>query len=199
MIIKKINKLDLDSLVKVHLSAFDGFFLSSLGQQFLHVYYASCLKDQLTVALGIFDDSEKLIGFATGSIKAKGYHKRILINNIIAFLLSITLKFLKNPKILLRLIKNLNKNVAKNDIGDYAELLSIAIYPEYSGLGYGKVILDKFEKEVKLKGATKIALTTDLNNNDKALTFYCKCGYKPFYEFVTYPNRKMIKMIKNVL
>lgn len=197
MIIKEIKKLDLDSLVKVHLSAFSGFFLSSLGEHFLRVYYASCLKDQQTVALGIFDESDKLIGFSTGTAKAKGYHKRILINNIVPFFLSIVLKFLKNPNILLRLVKNLNKNAAKNDNGDYAELLSIAIYPEFSGLGYGKVILEKFELEIKLKGATKIVLTTDLYNNDKTLTFYNKCGYKTFYEFLTYPNRKMIKMIKN--
>ena len=44
----------------------------------------------------------------------------------------------------------------------------------------------------------EISLTTDYYNNEKTIAFYKKMGYAVLYEFVTYPNRKMYRMIKNL-
>jgi len=41
-----------------------------------------------------------------------------------------------------------------------------------------------------------ISLTTDYHNNEKVVDFYLKSNYKVLNEFISYPNRKMYKMIK---
>jgi ribosomal protein S18 acetylase RimI-like enzyme len=84
------------------------------------------------------------------------------------------------------------------DDGKYAELLSIAVTPNAKGLGIGRELIAHFESDAKARGCKKIALTTDYYNNDVVVAFYKKSGYKVFYEFTTYPNRKMYKLIKNL-
>jgi ribosomal protein S18 acetylase RimI-like enzyme len=92
----------------------------------------------------------------------------------------------------------LGKKVDDKDTGDYAELLSIGILPSYSGLGIGKGLINRFEEVAIDSGCTSMALTTDFNDNDKVLAFYKSTGYKIYSEFITYPNRKMLKFIKQL-
>jgi ribosomal protein S18 acetylase RimI-like enzyme len=100
------------------------------------------------------------------------------------------------PSVFYRLAINLEKNASQKDDNDYAELLSIAVLPESKGSGIGKKLLESFEAEVKRRGGKKLALTTDFENNEAVVNFYQKCGYTIFYDFVTYPKRRMYKMIK---
>ena len=43
------------------------------------------------------------------------------------------------------------------------------------------------------KHNSKISLTTDYYNNEKTIGFYRSLGYQDYYEFVTYPNRRIIR------
>ena len=98
-----------------------------------------------------------------------------------------------------RLFKNLGKGKnVNNDDGNYAELLSIGVSPDKNGLGIGQKLLVEFENKVKEKGINVITLTTDADANDNVLKFYKKSGYEVYYEFVTYPRRKMFKLIKKI-
>lgn len=198
MKIRQLKLEDYERLASIHKSAFSDFFLSSLGLQFLEIYYKSCLSEPTSIAVGIVDEQENVIGFATGTLKAKGYHKRLFFKNIFSFLRSIARSAIANPQIIYRLIKNIEKKPNDSDKKDYAELLSIAVLPELKGSGAGKALLESFEQEVKVNGTNRIALTTDYNNNERVIAFYQKFGYEIFYDFTTYPKRRMYKMIKNV-
>jgi GNAT superfamily N-acetyltransferase len=70
--------------------------------------------------------------------------------------------------------------------------------PNLKGFGYGKMLLDEFEFNAKKMGVNKIALTTDFYDNETVINFYKTNNYKAYYDFMTYPNRKMYKMIKNL-
>ncbi len=195
----KLSLCHVDIIVDIHNIAFDGFFLTTLGSDFLKTYYSSCLKSKLTVALGISaDEDENIIGFAVGSINSSGYHKDILFRNIVSFILSLKNVIISNPSILLRLFLNLSKSPTIKDNSDYAELLSIAVLPEYKGFGVGKLLIDYFEESVKNRGVSKITLTTDYCKNDSVVKFYQKNNYRIFYDFIAYPNRRMYKMIKEL-
>lgn len=98
---------------------------------------------------------------------------------------------------MLRLVKNLSKkgeNVIDNE--DYAELYSIGVCKSAQGKGVGKMLLLKSEQVMKEEGVTRVSLTTDFDNNEQAVGFYHSMGYETLYEFVTYPNRKMYRLIK---
>jgi len=199
MNIKELNISDVNAVVKIHQNAFSGFFLTQLGIKFLRVYYTSCIKSKLsTIAVGIFSPNDILLGFSIGSVQSKGYYKTILKDNFVDFFsIGLYLIFTK-PLALIRLSKNMNKIKQESDDGLYCELLSIGIDSSQKGKGHGTVLLEAFETEALKRGIKKIALTTDFNNNNGVIAFYKKARYKVFYEFITYPNRKMYKFIKTL-
>lgn len=195
---RKANSADYKRFAFVHTQAFEGFFLTTLGQGFLSTYYRACLKSYHTIAVCAYDEEDNIIGFASGSTWSKGYNKNIILANKMAFGLAALNIIMTRPLALVRLINNLSKNNNEEDKGDYAELLSIAILPTHKGLGIGKQILIEFEKEALAKNCHRISLTTDFDNNEDVIKFYKKLDYEVFYNFITYPNRKMIKMIKHL-
>lgn len=197
MKIKQLEVSDVNEVVKIHQNAFSGFFLTQLGAKFLKVYYTSCIKAKdATIAVGISSDEDELLGFSIGSVQSKGYNKRIVKSNFFKFcMIGIYLVFTK-PMAIIRLMKNMDKVKNESDDGLYCELLSIGISADQKGKGYGKILLEAFEKEALKRDLKKITLTTDYNNNDGVIAFYKKSGYEVFYEFTTYPNRKMYKFIK---
>lgn len=187
------------NFVEVHNDAFKGFFLTSLGNKFLKTYYNAVLKSNLGVIICIIDQENKVQGFAVGSIISKGFHKKLLLQNIISFGFSLFISLILKPGSIIRLFKNLSKQEnTVNDDGNYAELLSIAVPSIYKGKGYGKQLLNKFEEVIKERGAKRTTLTTDFYNNKDVLAFYKNLNYSEYYAFTAYPNRKMFKLIKEL-
>lgn len=195
---RKLNSNDCNRLAEVHLEAFGNFFLASLGKSFLKTYYKSSLKNEDCIGVCAYSDEGNIVGFAIGTVLSKGFHKKLLINNLFDFSLRALIILLTNPKAIVRLSQNLDKAKNKSDDGQYAELLSICVLKSLKGSGTGKQLIEIFEQELIKKGCKQVVLTTDFFNNDDVISFYKKQGYNIYYEFVTYPNRKMFKMIKTI-
>lgn len=192
------NVMDYAQMTLVHERAFPGFFLTSLGKGFLLTYYKAVLRSEKAIAVCAVDEHENIIGFASGCIESSNFHRNLFNSNRLSFLLAVVKSALGKPSVFYRLARNLEKNANYQDDNDYAELLSIAVLPESKGSGIGKKLLESFEAEVKRRGGKKLALTTDFENNEAVVNFYQKCGYTIFYDFVTYPKRRMFKMIKTL-
>jgi ribosomal protein S18 acetylase RimI-like enzyme len=192
------KKEEYRKLAYVHIQAFDDFFLTSLGYSFLQTYYRSSLKSKDCVAVCACSDENEIVGFALGTVLSKGHHKRLLLSNPFSFLLRAIVIYITKPKAIIRLYQNLSKSADTNDNGQYAELLSIGVLKFLKGKGIGKGLIERFEQELILRGCKQIVLTTDFFNNDDIINFYKKQGYDIYYEFVSYPNRRMNKMIKNI-
>ncbi|MBZ0241619.1 MAG: GNAT family N-acetyltransferase [Bacteroidales bacterium] len=183
-------------MVAIHHAAFKEFFLTGLGLGFLQTYYKVVLNSGLSIAVCAVDENNEILGFSTGSKTRGGYHSKILMSGFFLFILQGLRLLFTRPVALFRLTKNLNKRPHPDDTGDYSELLAIAVLPQAKGLGVGKGLLSAYEKEALNAGFKRVALTTDFNNNDAVVAFYKKCGYEIYYDFITYPNRHMYKMIK---
>jgi ribosomal protein S18 acetylase RimI-like enzyme len=196
---RKSNVSDSNQIAKIHLKSFPNFFLTTLGYSFLKTYYKSCAKSKETISVcAINYESKKILGFSVGCLNSNGFNKRLIFSNFLDYShLAILLLFTK-PIALFRLFKNLSKKNDKDDKGNYAELLSIGVSPDQNSLGIGQKLLSKFENQVREKGINTISLTTDADFNDSVLRFYKKSGYKVYYDFVTFPNRKMLKLIKKL-
>lgn len=198
MILREVKINEYSQLSDIHQKAFEDFFLTTLGNNFLNAYYKACIKSPETVSICILNDKEKIVGFCIGCILSKGFHKRLILRNKrLFFFQGLSLLFSK-PKALFRLFFNLDKNPIKGDDGEYAELLSIGVLPEIKNMGIGRDLIYKFEEFILVKGCKNIALTTDYFNNDSVLKFYKNAGYKIMYDFQAYPNRRMFKLIKNL-
>lgn len=196
MIIRVATIVDVPQIVNIHMNAFDGFFLTSLGRSFLSFYYKAFIKSKDGIVLCAVLEN-KVCGFAAATKQCKGYNSKLIKTNLTSFLwLSFRLLF-TNPFALIRLAKNITK---KSDIiddpEDYAELYSIGIEDCAQGKGIGKKLLATIEERLKCEGVEKISLTTDFYKNDSTIAFYRTMGYKTLYEFTSYPNRRMYRFIK---
>lgn len=196
MEIRKAEQADIESIVKIHCDAFEGFFLTSLGADFLKFYYICFINSSETVTMCAVENG-KIMGFSASTKVCKGFNSRLIKSNLVDFgMLSIKL-VLTSPRSLIRLLKNLTKKgEVVEDNEDYAELYSIGVSQDAQGKGVGKLLLATSEKVMKEEGVKRVSLTTDYYNNDAAVGFYISMGYEVLYEFVAYPDRKMYRFIK---
>lgn len=199
IIIRQAKLDDLDAIVKIHNSAFTNFFLTSLGDGFLKLYYQSVMRSKYGIILISESDCE-VIGFCAGTLLSAGFNTRLIKENLFNYMWQSVKLLFTSPISILHLYKNLTKeNPDVGDNGDYAELLSIGVDPNNQGGGAGKKMLIALEEEVQKKGGLKLSLTTDYEDNEKAIGFYHSLGYNEWYDFVTFPNRRMYRMIKQIV
>ena len=199
MIIREINKDEITAIVGVHNDSFKNFFLTELGDDFLKVYYNAIRKSNKSVLIACFNHNE-LCGFCAATVLSRGFNKDLIFNNLIDFSFIGLKLFFTKPRALIRLLKNLSKNdINANDTGNYAELLSIGVSNKMQGQGIGKKLLNELEILLKKRECFVLSLTTDFYNNENTLKFYKSLGYEVYYEFTTYPKRKMYRLNKKII
>ena len=199
VLIKKAQLSDVDGIVTIHQQAFKDFFLTSLGENFLKLYYSTFIKSGEGVVYCATKDKE-VVGFSACSYISRGFNTSLIKKSMVKFGFEALRLLFSRPKALVRLARNMNKeskDVMIDDNGDYAELYSIAVSPSCQGGGYGRKLLTATEEDVKQHN-NKVSLTTDYYNNDKTIAFYRALGYEEYYDFVTYPNRRMWRLVKNL-
>lgn len=189
---------DLNAIVKIHDRAFPDFFLTSLGDDFLKLYYESVLNNPAGILL-IYKCENEVLGFCAGTLLSAGFNTRLIKESFLSYMVQGLRLLFTHPVRIWHLYKNLSKeNPDAGDNGDYSELLSIGVDPIKQGGGLGKLMLSSLEEEVKKNGGTRLSLTTDYDNNEKAIGFYNSLGYNKWYDFVTFPNRRMWRLIKEL-
>ena len=197
--IRQAKRDDLGTIVKIHDGAFPNFFLTSLGDGFLKLYYRSVMTSPDGLLLVCQCDNE-IIGFCAGTLLSAGFNARLIKSNLLSYIRQGIRLVFPHPLRIWHLYKNLSKeNPDFGDNGEYAELLSIGVDPNRQGSGAGKKMLKALEEEVGKKGGSMLSLTTDYEKNEKAIGFYLSLGYQKWYDFVTYPNRRMFRMIKQLV
>ena len=194
MNVRKATKKDINSIVEIHMERFSSFFLTTLGSSFLKVFYKAFLKNP--GVLIILEDDGDIKGFAAGSRDNRSFFKKLLKNNLLEFCFAGARVLLTNPTALKRMATNAGKSEKNNLI--FAELLSIATLKNKRG--YGKILLEEFEKEIVKENMNDlpVSLTTDYDDNEKAVQFYKDCGYEIQEVFQSFQNRKMYRFIKKL-
>ena len=199
MIIRKVEVNENRALAKLHMQVMPDFFLASLGEGFLTTYYKVVLRHPETICLLAEDENKNILGFVLGREKAKGYLKRILKSSLFTFVIEgIKLLFIK-PKSLIRLVRNLDKISKDSSISDtqnYAEIGLIGVSPELKGQGIGHKLFEGFIGILKERNVANLSLTTDMDDNEQTITSYKAWGFTVMYEFKTYPDRRMLRLIK---
>jgi len=203
MLIRKIEKKDFSEIVRVHIAAFPGFFMTSMGASFLKEYYYSVSQMPDGIVLGCFADDAsdgKLLGFCAETALSAGFNKRMLCRRFIPFGIQVCRLLFCKPKALLHFAKNLTKGPDSelSDPAQYGELLSIAVDPAAQGKGVGKMLMSAVKQELLKRGQLENSLTTDAVKNDRTISFYHDNGYETFYQFTAYPHRCMLRMNKNL-
>ena len=92
MTIRNANENDIESIVRIHCSAFKGFFLTSLGADFLKFYYLNFVRSKETVTL-VAEDGNRVVGFSAAPTNCKGFNSRLIKSNLFGFYM-LTLKLI---------------------------------------------------------------------------------------------------------
>lgn len=195
--VSKATLSDISGIVKIHQEAFKDFFLTSLGEDFLKLYYSTFINSKDGVVY-CAQKNDTIVGFSATSYMSHGFNSKLIKKNLFKYSIMAVKLMFTQPKSIIRLMKNLNKeskNTTIQDDGHYAELYSIAVSPDCQGEGIGMFLLSVTESDIREKN-NEISLTTDYYNNNKTLAFYRALGYNELYDFVTYPNRRMWRMKK---
>jgi ribosomal protein S18 acetylase RimI-like enzyme len=190
---------DIDAVARIHLAAFDGFFLSQLGYRFLCVMYRAFLRSPSSLFVVFETASGQLAGFAVGALQGQK-DRWLAVRFLPQFLWAVVPAILQHPvPVVKRLWARFFDVCETVQMPPGAAVLrSIGVLPSFQGVGAAAYLLQAFEALALRKGAGQVYLTTDEANNERAQRFYERSGYGLVARFKQDGERGMWLMLKNL-
>ncbi|QWD06055.1 GNAT family N-acetyltransferase [Polynucleobacter paneuropaeus] len=188
---------DIPEVAKVHLIAFPHFFLSTLGFKFLCVMYRAFMYSPKNIFI-VAEKNGVIQGFATGLMSSSGSDFQVALRFYPQFIYALSTVFFSQPLVIFkRIIYRLKSNSFKFEVNKSQVILrSFGIRPEYRGSGIANDLIKEFEAQAVRRGIVSIALTTDARDNERAIAFYSKNGFKIAKKFYQNDTRAMYLMEK---
>jgi len=184
------------SVVCMHLKAFPGFFLSFLGPRFLKEFYTAFLNEESSIELvAVESPGGQIAGTVVGTMEPGGFFHRLVKRRWWAFCLASVDALMRRPAIVPRLFRAVFYRGDAPPDAPFALLSSIAVDPRFQDRGVGRVLLNRFTKEVIGRGGMGCYLTTDAEGNDAVNRFYLKNGWRLESCYITPEGRKMNRLV----
>jgi len=188
--IRPMQVADARAVASVHKRSFQGFFLSSLGEEFLRELYAGIVVDPTGIGF-VYETETGIGGFVAGTDEPEGVYRRLFLERWLRFALAAVKPVAQRPSIVFRLMRALR---GSNDY-KYGKkeglLMSIAVHPDMQGQGIGRALVEAFLRESSHRKLERVSLTTDKVDNKSVNAFYQKMGWKCLRTFVTSEGREM--------
>lgn len=180
MTISKSEQSDLAEVARIHQVAFDGFFLTRLGPRFVKLLYSGFSECDGGICL-VANEDGRLAGFVAGTTFPRGFFRELLLKHWWRFGFAALEGLLRSPIAVTRrcLSAVFYRGEVPAGIGGRPALLSsLAVLPECSGRGIGKVLVAAFAREARERGCDSVYLLTDKTDNDAVNRFYERCGFE---------------------
>ena len=190
-LVKKNDREIVNQIVRIHIQAFKGFFLTFLGEGFLRQLYLGYSEDRNSGIFVARSVDGSILGFLAYSNDLAGFYKNLIKRRLVLFAWYSMLVVFKDPKSMKRLLRAFLKPGESVRDERYCELASIAVDPDYNSRGIGTLLINELKAEVDFSQRGYITLETDAENNDSANAFYKKNGFELFRTFETPEGRKM--------
>jgi ribosomal protein S18 acetylase RimI-like enzyme len=182
----------LDSIVTIHMKAFRGFFLESLGERFLKELYLGFLLERSEICL-VAIDCRRVVGFVAGTSEPDQFFLRLLRSRWPAFLfaglVALLLRPLRVGSKFLYVLRYRGERAV--DVPHAALLSSIGVARGETGKGIGGMLLSSFCDEVRVRGVPVVFLTADRDRNDAVNRLYRSNGFTWHSSFLKKPCRWM--------
>ncbi len=184
------EKKIINEIVTIHLKTFDGFFLTFMGRGFLNQMYISYCKHKDSNLL-VAEENNQAIGFLAYSSDFSGLYKFMLKTRLIQFAWYSLGAFFRKPTAFMHIIRAFLKPSEAKREDEYVELSSIGVDPKLKSKGVGSLMIDKLKEIVDFSKFSYITLETDAIDNEGAICFYEKNGFKKKSKFKTAEGREM--------
>lgn len=195
--IRRMDNADLSAVVDIHIRSFPGFFLTFLGPSFLTLLYKNINSDEEGLVL-VTDSGSGITGFVGGVTQQSGFYARLVKRQALVFALAALSAVIKQPRILPRLLRALNRSSQSKASIAEACLMSLAVHPNNQGQGIGRELVSAFCQAMTARGVDTISLTTDRDHNEQANRFYMSLGFTLARTFVTPEGRAMNEYVKSL-
>jgi len=190
--VREATFVDVDAIAHLHLLTFPGYFLSHLGWRFLRLFYAFFLVNENSHCI-VAVDSNRVIGFVAGASDMIQHYRAFYRCKFVQIASMVVVRFLQDPVIRRESIKRVGhvrlaaaallrpeSQSPAMQAGDSdqtpAQLLSIAVHPDYRGKGIAERLSDFFISRLRSDGVRSIGLTVR-SDNVRAIAFYKKDGW----------------------
>lgn len=184
------DKNIVNEIVDIHIATFQGFFLTFLGKGFLKQLYKGYIEHKQSNLIIARQDKE-IVGFIAYSSDISDLYKYLIKKKLLLFAWYSFVAFIKNPKILFRLLSAFSKSEEVNRKEKYIELASIGVKPDVKAQGIGSSMISYMKEQIDFNEYEYISLETDAENNEYANKFYQKNGFILARTYETKQNRKM--------
>ena len=188
---------DVETVVRIHLESFPGFFLSFLGPRFLRLLYRSIHDDPEGLAL-VEETDSRIEGFAVGVRRQAGFYRRLIRRRLFPFAWAALGAAGRRPSVVPRLLRALRRPSEARVAAAEACLMSVAVLPGAEGGGVGRQLVEAFCRAMAGAGVEAVSLTTDADHNDRTNAFYTRLGFTLARTFVTPEGRRMNEYCKRV-
>lgn len=194
------NLSHLHAIVEIHLLAFKGFFLESLGGCFLEELYRGFISDPSGICLVVIEGTN-VMGFVAGTTRPEEFFPRLRRRRWFVFLLSSVRVMVLHPiRVGKKLITALSYRGEKPiDVRNAALLSSIGVAPSGMGKGIGRILVSAFCEKAKASGACNVFLTTDRDRNEPVNEFYRSNGFILHSAFLKERGRWMNLYVRPLL
>lgn len=189
---------DVERIIEVHTNAFEGFFLTFLGPEFLHHLYKGFI-DKGVLRVAVLDS--KVIGFSAGTEQPDVFFSNLRNEKWLSFFLAAVPSLIRKPSLVFKKLYGalFYQGDSVESLNNSFLLSSLAVDPHSEGQGVGKFLLnDLNEILAEKKTSETVYLITDKNDNGAVLGFYNKCGFSIESEFKQSGQREMLRLIKSI-
>jgi ribosomal protein S18 acetylase RimI-like enzyme len=182
----------INAIVQIHRLAFSGFFLESMGQQFLKRLYSAFIAEPSGLCLVAIDGGH-VAGFVAGTTAPDGFFRQLIRRRWCGFVLagvfSLTLHPIRVGKKFLVAVRYRGGNPM--DMPNATLLSSIGTAPSQERRGIGRALMQAFCETARASGAPAVFLTTDRDNNRSVNQFYLSNGFELHSSFLKEQSRWM--------
>ena len=195
VVIRDACAIDLPDIVKVHLAAFSPqFTLSAMGPAFLRRYYDQILRFDEGILL-VAEIDGRIVGFASGFLNPRRFYATLMRHKW-QFVIPAIAAIPGHLYLLWRLWHLVHRVLFPFErlagaTADFCELSSIAVQPDRSCRGVGKLLVSAFVRLSRHHGATTVSLTTDAKDNEAVNAFYKRLGFSMRRCFTPEGGREM--------
>lgn len=189
---------DVERIVEIHINAFEGFFLTFLGPEFLRLLYKGFI-DKGVLRVAVLDS--KVIGFSAGTEQPDIFFSNLRKEKWLSFFLAATPSLIRKPSLVFKKLYGalFYKGDSVERLNNSFLLSSLAVDPHSEGKGIGKFLINDLNEILSEKRISEtVYLITDKNENSSVLGFYNKCGFSIESEFKQSGQREMLRLIKSL-
>lgn len=187
-----LSTIEVPAVVGLHMAAFPGFYLTSLGSRFLRRYYEHVIAHRDGICLAAFDDG-RVVGVVAGFVDPAAFYSDLRRDRIRLALAALP-ALLASPARAVRFVVNYRRAGEAARVRPSqrsAELASLGVDPKWSGRGIGALLVAEFVSAASRKGASRVGLTTDADGNEAVNRFYQKLGFRLDRTFEAQPGRRL--------